>query len=385
MAKTVRNIKEYKNIKNKIVGIRADFDINIVNGEIIDERKIKAIIPTIEYLLENKCKIIIIADLGDPKGMVDDNLSLMPIRFLLGRLLIKQIKFANIDHCENSIKFMDFGEILLLENIKFKQLETSGSSEKRIEMFKPLLKLLDIFVIDSVNISQKYSSVSILSEKLPTYYSVNYMSELELVSKLKIIKKEPITFLIGGTNIVSKLQFVKHFANSKTIVLASGKLGIYLHNKKIKLSLLNLSSREKSEIDKLLALLAKKKVSFILPVDFAVKLDGKNSVKQVKLEDLKNLSKAEIIDIGDKTINEFKISLEKATNIIVYGAVGKFENDESKNGTETLLNAVAFSTNRDALKISIGNSNSEAISLLKIKEKRFSFISNTSLNVLDLL
>ncbi|MBE0573466.1 phosphoglycerate kinase, partial [Candidatus Dojkabacteria bacterium] len=119
------------NIANKTVLVRVDFDVPFNNGSIIDDTKIRAAIPTIQLLLKNNCKVILLSHLGDPKGKQDDTLSLMDVRFVLGRLLEKQIKFANIAACENSIKFMDFGEVLLLENLRFSPFETTKKSEDR--------------------------------------------------------------------------------------------------------------------------------------------------------------------------------------------------------------------------------------------------------------
>ncbi len=381
MAKTVRHITEYKNIKSKVVGIRADFDVFLQGGKIIDERKIKSVIPTINYLLKNQCKVVLISHLGSANGTFNDEMSLMPVRFLLGRILVKQIKFANIKQCENSIKFMDFGEVLLLENINFEEFENKGSSEKRKQMLKPLLKLLDLIVIESIELSAKSSSVSILAEELPTYFGYNYFNELEISSKLKKMQtsKDKMIFLVGGDNALNKLKVIKLFANKNSVVLAGGKLGVYLTLVANKVKNKIFDDKTKKEIQKVLYSLEKKKLEIILPTDFVVKTNKK--VKTITVKELQNIEPESILDIGNHSVSLFKKALEDKGSIIAYGATGKFEDEGGKNSMETLLNAISFLQKHKDSKILIGESISRAIATLDIREKGLGNIICASLKV----
>lgn len=381
MGKTIRHITEYKNIKSKVVGIRADFDVFLEDGKIIDERKIKAVIPTINYLLKNQCKVVLISHLGAGNGLFNDELSLMPIRFLLGRILVKQIKFANIKQCENSIKFMDFGEVLLLENINFEEFENKGSEEKRKEMVKPLLKLLDLFVIESVDLSSKSSSVSILAEKLPTYYGFNYFSEMEISKKLNEMQAsgEKIIFLVGGENVLRKLKVIKSVANKKSIILAAGKLGVYLSflSKKIKNKIFD--EKSKKEIQQILSFLEKRKIEIVIPIDFVVKTNKKPTT--ISIKELSDINPESILDIGEQTIALFKKALEEEGNIVAHGATGKFEEEGGKNSMETLLNAISFLPKHKDSKILMGESISRAIATLDVREKGLGNITCASIKV----
>lgn len=361
------------NIANKTVLVRVDFDVPFNNGSIIDDTKIRVAIPTIQLLLKNNCKVILLSHLGDPKGKQDDTLSLMDVRFVLGRLLEKQIKFANIAACENSIKFMDFGEVLLLENLRFSPFETSKKSEDRASYVEVLVKLADAYVFEAYGIDANVASVTGVAVKLPTYSGLHFEQEIATAKKLAELKA-PITAVLGGSDIQNKIELLQVLVQKNNTLLLGGNLAYYfLKSMGVEVGDFEGDAKLLSKIEKIIKIAQKNKAEIVLPVDHITASSKDNKVHEITTQQItKGLTG---MDIGPKTLVTFREILEGAKNVIWDGAMGNYTVEEFSKGTEAVGEYIALSTPKECFKVAIGSDVAQAMTLLKIKPKRFNFIS----------
>lgn len=370
--------KSLKNAKlaNKTVLVRVDYDVPVIDGTIIDDLKIKATIPTIQHLLNNNCKVILLSHIGDPKGKIQDDLSLMDVRFALGRILEKQIKFASIAACENSIKFMDFGEVLILENLKYSPAETSKKETDRDEYFKTLIKLADLYVYESYGMDFNVASVTSIVGKLPTYMGLHLEEEIENAEKLTKSSKESITAVIGTENIQLNLNLLEALASGKHKILLGGEMALYfLHASGVKTGVFVPETKVLPKINKIIKLAGKAGCEIIMPVDHICVKSNDDTLKAVEVTTQQISSGLLALDIGPKTLVSYREIIEAATTVVWQGSMGMFTNEQFNKGTEAIGEYIALSTSKDCYKVAYGHQISHAMNILKIKPKRFNFIS----------
>src|SRR5210317_747460 len=206
----MKSITEESNLENKRVLLRLDLNVPIKNQEIQDETRILKILPVINFLIEKKAKIIIISHVGRPKGKVQKELSLIPICESLKSKLNKDIKLISKNIYEikkNDLFNTSNEEILFLENIRFYKEE-----EENDENFsKHLASLADLYVNDAFSCSHRaHASVCKITEFLPAYGGLQLNSEVEALKKVTSEIKKPVTCIIGGSKISTKIGIIKN-------------------------------------------------------------------------------------------------------------------------------------------------------------------------------
>ena len=364
------------NLVNKTVLVRVDYDVPFTDGTITDDSKIRASVGTIQYLLKNNCKVILLSHIGDPKGKQVDNLSLMDVRFALGRILEKQIKFANISACENSIKFMDFGEVLILENLKFSPFETSKKEADRSEYMQTLVKLADLFIYEAYGMDYNLASVTATTAKLPTYMGLHLEDELEVAKELSKKVKNPITLVIGDEDINKNISLLEVVAAGKNKILLGGQLALYFLNANgVKTGAFEPEAKLLAKINKIIKLTKKSGCEIVMPVDHIctnVKDDKQKAVEVSTQQIDKGLT---ALDLGPKTLVSYREIIEASSVVIWQGTMGLFTNEKFNKGTEAIGEYIALSTSKDCYKIAFGPNVSYAMNILKIKPKRFNFVS----------
>lgn len=382
-------LKDYKFIEGedfsrKTVVIRTDYDVPLENGEVVDNTKIQASVDTIKYLLEQNAKIVIISHLGEPYGVENDELSLMSVRFELGKLLSKPVKFAHIHACANSIKFMEFGEILLLENLKFHEEETSSDKNKRKEFMSVLVSSADYFVDEAFGIDQDLASMSELSAKLKTFKGIGYKKELNVINTF-ISSASPRISIIGGANIENRLEVIDSCLKYSDRILLGGLVSILF----LKAQSIDVGRHEFNTeyIEKALDILKKAQddnVEIILPIDHLAgyQLDTKE-INEVHTQSIPDSLLA--LDIGQNTLTLFREIIEGSGTILWSGPMGYYENDLTNKGTEAIGEYIALSTPKTTFRYALGESTSLAMTKLKIKHKRFSHVSLGTSKIFDIL
>lgn len=367
-------------LENKTVLVKVDFDIPIKDGVVLDDTKIRNSVPTILKLLQDNCKVILLSSFGNPKGQVEDSLSLMDVRFALGRILEKQVKFANISACENSIKFMDFGEVLLLENLKFSELETSKNQDDRLAYMSSLIKLADAYVFEAYASDVNVASVETLKSNLTTYIGLHVESEIENALTLTKKIKNPTLLVLGDDNHLESIELLENLnTNSENKVIVSGTLSLYfLKALNVETGDTVLDSKLLQKVSKALKNAQKNKVEVILPIDHVVYKTSDANKKPIEITTQQIPKGYTFADIGPKTLATIREIIE-ASNIVIWkGVAGDFMVDSFNKGTESIGEYIALSTPKDSYKVTFGYNITQAMSVLKIKPKRFNFISNSA-------
>lgn len=369
-------------LKNKTVIVRTNFDVPLTEDEEVRENsRISASIKTIEYLLENECKVVLLSHLGAPEGKEVDELSLLPIRFELGRLLGKSVKFAHIDACENSIKFMEIGEILLLENLSFKAEEKSKKTNEQDEFMQVLIKQGDVFINDAFGVSENMASIRVLSKKMESAVGFSIINEIE---KSQNKFESPLTLIIGGKPDADKFKLINlKIESSKTLLLSDEMAYVFMAANEILVGSIETESKFVKEAAKVIKKAKKLETEIVLPVDHLCQ-NEKGKEVQVDTQAIKDKSLTPK-DLGEKTLVMYREIIEASRSIILYGTAGEFEDERFNKGTEAIGEYVALSTPKSAFKLVLGEDTPVALTELQIKKKRFNHISSSTPDFIKLI
>lgn len=357
----IKSIKQIKNLKNKRVLVRVDFNVPIKDGKIIDDSRIKASLPTIEYLLKKKAKVILVSHLGRPEGY-DKKLSLRPVADKLGKLLSQKVYFSELT---KFAKLTKLPKLTLLENIRF----FADEAKDKNDFSKRLAELADIFVLDGFAVAHRDSgSVTGVAKYLPSYAGLLLEKEIIGLSKVTENPKKPLVVVLGGAKIEIKLPVLKKLLPKATHVLVGGGLvNTYFWAKGHKVGKSLIDKEYKSEA---LKLLKNKKV--VLPVDLVVGKEDGRGVRVVQLHKkgfIAPLGMADaILDIGPATIRLYAQYIKKAQTIIWNGAMGYFEQKPYDIGTLSIARLVASRSKGKAFGVIGGGETLQAMEMVKMGE-----------------
>lgn len=324
----IKSIKQRKNLKNKKVLLRLDLNVPMIEGKISDDFKIRASLETINYLLKEKAKIIIISHLGRPEK-VDKNYSLVIVKKRLKTLLGEDISlFDEI----SEIKKHQWGQenILMLENLRFFKEEKQNSAI----FAKKLASIADIYINDALAVSHRsHASVDKIKNYLPSY--AGFLLEKEINNLSKVFKaKKPFVLIMGGVKISTKMPLILNLEKKADYILLGGGLAnSFFHYQGLEIGQSVYEKKIKKNID-----LLKKNSKIILPQDLLVKTRT-NQVSIRKIDEVRKTDR--IFDIGPKTIINYCNILKKAKTVIWNGPMGKFEEKSFKYGTLSLVISLA--------------------------------------------
>ena len=328
----MRNIQDETNLNQKKVLLRLDLNVPLDNGKITDTTRIDKILPTINFLLKNEAKIIILSHVGRPKGKVVSELSLKPICEDLKNKLNQNIKLVskNIKEINSTDLFNEQDEkIVILENLRFYEEE-----EKNDNGFaKHLASLADIYVNDAFSCSHRaHASIFEITKFIPSYAGLQLNLEIDALTKITSEIQRPITCIIGGSKISSKINIIKNLiAKFDNIIIVGGMANNILRYKGYEIG----KSIQEDNCDKIIEeiffLSKKENCKIIYPEDVAV---GKNLDGSAKIKELNNVSREELIlDIGPKTIKAINSLIEESSTILWNGPAGYFENSNFAKGS----------------------------------------------------
>jgi phosphoglycerate kinase len=328
----MRSIKDELNLSEKKILLRLDLNVPLDNGKITDTTRIDKIIPTISFLLRNNAKIIILSHVGRPKGKIVDSLSLKPVCEDLKNKLNESVKLITKNLKEiNSIDLFNIEDekIVILENLRF-----YGEEEKNDEGFaKHLASLADIYVNDAFSCSHRtHASIYEITKFLPSYAGLQLNLEIDALTKITSEIKKPITCIIGGSKISTKINIIKNLIPKfDNIIFVGGMANNVL---KYKGHNIGKSIREDNcdkIIEEIFSLSVKKNCKIIYPEDVTV---GKNLNGLPKIKELDDVLEDELIlDIGPKTIKNINDIIEESSTILWNGPAGYFENPNFAKGS----------------------------------------------------
>ena len=339
--KTVRDL----DVAGKKVLVRVDFNVPLNDkGEITDDTRITASLPTIQYLLEQKAAVILMAHLGRPKGQVKPELSLAPVAKHLGKLLGKKILFASDcvgEAAQAAASKLKPGHILLLENLRFHKEEEKND----MEFAEKLASLADLYVNDGFGVSHRaHASVEGVTHFLPAAAGFLLEKEIQYVGQAVTNPLHPFVAIIGGAKVSDKIGVISNLLDKvDTLLIGGGMANTFLAAQGYKMGK-SLVEEDKLDLAKeLLAKAKKNKVNMLLPTDLVMAAAFAPDAEHVT-EKVKNLNQAYMaLDIGAETSKAYAEALADAKMIVWNGPMGVFEMDAFCRGTEAVAKAVAKS------------------------------------------
>ena len=337
--KTVKDI----DLKRKKVFVRCDFNVPMdENQNITDNTRIVAALPTIKYLLEQNCKVILASHLGRPKGEVKPEFSLKPVAKELSRLLGKEVIMANDvigeDAKENAANLKE-GEVMLLENVRFHREETDNDPE----FAKQLASMAEIFVNDAFGAAHRaHASTAGIAAYLPAVSGFLIEKELTVLGNAINNPERPFMAILGGAKVSDKIGVIDSLLDKVDTLMIGGGMA-YTFFKAQGYNVGN-SLCEEEKIGLALEAMEKAKqkgVKLLLPVDTKVGKEFKPDTESKTVAWTEIPEGWEGFDIGEKTIEMFKNELKTAKTVIWNGPLGLFEFDQFAIGTNEIAKALS--------------------------------------------
>ena len=336
--KSIRDV----DLKGKRVFCRVDFNVPMKEGKITDETRIRAALPTIQYLVEQGAKVILASHLGRPKGQVVEEMRLTPVAARLGELLGKDVKKADEAFgpvAQEMVAAMNEGDVLVLENVRF----YAGEEKNDAELAKEFAALADIFVNDAFGAAHRaHASTAGIADYLPAVSGLLMEKELEVLGKALSNPERPFTAIIGGAKVKDKIGVIRHLLDKVDNLIIGGGLA-YTFVKALGHEIgLSLCEDDKIELAKEFMQLAKEKgVNFYMPVDVVIteEFSETATTKIVGIDSIP--SNWEGVDIGPKPREIYADVIKNSKLVVWNGPMGVFEMTPFAEGTKAVGQALA--------------------------------------------
>ena len=362
-------------VQNQNIILRLDLNVPLKDKIIADDTRIVLCLPFIKKLIKKKAKIIIISHLGRPKGIKDPALSLIPVYKYLKKALQTNVYFfmGNFDHeIKNKFSYLKEGEVILIENIRYFKEETDNDEN----FSKKLASLGDIYINDAFSCShRKQSSVHNITKFINKSFAGPLLKkEINAINLVIKTKKEPVTCIIGGSKISTKINVITNLIekiNNLIIVGAMANNFFIYKNFKVGKSLIENNTKE--IIKSIFYKATKDNCKIIIPEDCVV---GNSFEGEGKNKELDQINENEIIlDIGSNTIKKIKQIIDQSNTVLWNGPAGYFENKNFLNGTMSIAEAISNNTIKKSLVSVLGGGDTLA-AINKSKNKlSFSHLS----------
>ncbi len=344
--KTVKDL----NVEGKKVLVRVDFNVPLSkdgNHTISDDTRIKAALPTIDYLLENNAKVILMSHLGRPKGEANPEFSLKPVAEWLENHYGEKFHFLPSDvvvdeKVKEEVEKLENGNLALLENTRY----VKGETKNDPEFAKELSSLADLFVNDAFGTSHRAHASNVgVANNLESAVGFLIQKEIEIMGKALENPEKPFVSILGGAKVSDKIGVIENLISKVDYILIGGGMAytfLKAQGKEIGKSLL-----EEDKMDLSLELIKKAEannVKILLPKDVVIADEIKEDA-ETKIVDIDNIpTDKEALDIGPKTAKEYADIIKKAKTVVWNGPMGVFEVKVFANGTNEVAKALADSS-----------------------------------------
>ncbi|MBT2659566.1 phosphoglycerate kinase [Bacillus sp. ISL-45] len=362
--KTVKDV----DVKGKRVFCRVDFNVPMKDGQVTDETRIRAALPTIQYLVDQGAKVLLASHLGRPKGQAVEELRLTPVAKRLSELLGKDVKKTDEAYGESvksEIDSMNEGDVLLLENVRF----YPGEEKNDPELAKAFAELADVYVNDAFGAAHRaHASTEGIAKYIPAVSGFLMQKELDVLGKALSNPERPFTAIIGGAKVKDKIGVIDNLLEKVDNLIIGGGLAytfVKAQGHEIGKSLLE---EDKIELAKSFMEKAKAKgVNFYMPVDAIVADDfsADANTKVVAIEEIP--ADWEALDIGPKTAETYSDVIKKSKLVIWNGPMGVFEIDKFAQGTKAVAQALADAN--DTYSVIGGGDSAAAVEKFGLAEK----------------
>lgn len=363
--KTVRDI----DVAGKKVLVRCDFNVPLdgETGTITDNRRIRAAIPTIQYLIDHNAKVILCSHLGRPKGEVNSKYSLKPVAEELSKLLGKEVKLAKDVIGEDAQKLtseIKEGEVVLLENVRFHKEEEKNDPE----FAKKLASFAEIYVNDAFGTAHRaHASTAGVADYLPAVSGFLIEKELEFLGSSLEKPVRPFVAILGGAKVSDKIGVIENLIEKVDTLIIGGGMAYTFY--KAQGHHIGTSICEEDKLDLATSLLKKaeeKGVKLLLPVDNHVSSEYSNDGEDRFVESTEIPDGFMGLDIGPKTIENFKNAIKNAKTVLWNGPLGVTEFSKFAEGTRAIATALAES---DAVTIIGGGDSAAAVEKMGLADK----------------
>ena len=367
----IKYFSENLDIQNKTIILRLDLNVPLNEKKIQDKSRILASLPFLKDLIEKKAKIVIISHLGRPKDFKNRELSLTPIYKFLKDQLVTKVYFFTGDineETKSKFKYLKEGEIILLENIRFFE----GENKNDDNFAKKLASLGDIYINDAFSCSHR-EQASI--HKITKYIKKSYAGplikkEVEAINSIIYKKKDPVTCIIGGSKISTKINVITNLIkNVNNIIIVGAMANNFLTFKGFKVGKSLIEKNSKEIIYEIYAEAKKYSCNIFTPSDCNVStnFEGSGIIKKLDCIDDNEI----ILDIGPDTIRNIESIIDKSNTILWNGPAGYFENKNFSIGTTAIAKKISVNTEKKSLISIIGGG--DTVSAINISMDKFSF------------
>jgi phosphoglycerate kinase len=380
----INQLEENQNIQGKRVLLRVDFNVPINGGSITEASRITKVLPTIKSLIEKKAKIVIISHLGRPRGKVVLKLSLKPIAKKLSNYLNRKVLFLDSSIGKNVIeksKEMSDGDVMLLENLRFHPEEELNSES----FAKELSKAGDIYLNEAFSCSHRtHASVCQITKHINSYAGKIMLEEINVIKMLTNSAKKPVTCIIGGSKISTKIGVLNNLIKKvDTIIIVGAMANNFIKYKGYNIGKSLYEKDQENILKNIIKQYETNNLNLVLPIDVIV---AKNRNSKGQLKSLDKIDDTDqILDIGEKTIENVSKIIDKSKTVLWNGPAGYFELTEFSNGSNKITKKITENTKNKSL-ISIAGGGDTAAAINKFgSSDGFTYISTAGGAFLELL
>ena len=365
MKKTVRDIE----VKGKRVLVRCDFNVPMQDGKITDDTRIVSALPTINYLTDHGAKVILMSHMGRPKGEPVKEYSLQPVARKLSELTGKNVIFAASDKVvddsvETAAANLAEGEIMLLENVRFRKEETKNEAS----FAKELASLGNIFVNDAFGTAHRaHASTAGIADYLPCVSGFLIEKEVKFLGSAVENPKRPFVAIMGGAKVGDKIPVIENLLKKVDVLIIGGGMSYtFFKAEGLEIGTSILDEDNVQLASQLLKKAEESGVKMLLPVDTICAKEFKNDTEFAAFDKDKIPSDYMGMDIGPKTIKLYEEAIAKAATVVWNGPMGVFEMPNFAKGTRAVAEALAES---DAVTIIGGGDSAAACEQFGLKDK----------------
>ena len=371
-------------LKGKKVLLRVDLNVPMKNGAITETSRIEKILPTIKLLIEKEAKIIILSHIGRPKGKIISGMSLEPISKKISQYLNKEVLFNKNQINENTVSEINKisnGSIMMLENIRFNE----GEEINDKEFSKKIASLGDIYINDAFSCSHRaHASIEGITKHISSYFGLQITEEINVLKRITSEIKKPITLIIGGSKISTKIKIIKNLIKKfDDIIIVGGMANTMLKHTGSKIG----KSIYEHDCENLIKEILEKSKAYNCqincPIDVIVSKNLHGTGKNKEIREIENDEM--ILDIGPKTILSIKKIIDSSNTVLWNGPAGYFENSNFANGTKEIIKIITEKTLKDKI-FSVAGGGETVAAINKFnKFDSFTFVSTAGGAFLEFL
>ena len=371
-------------LKGKKVLLRVDLNVPMKSGTITETSRIEKILPTIKLLIEKEAKIIILSHIGRPKGKIVEGMSLEPISKKISEFLNKEVLFDKNQINENTISKINKisnGSIMMLENIRFNE----GEEINDKKFSKKIASLGDIYINDAFSCSHRaHASIEGITKHISSYFGLQITEEINALKRITSEIKKPITLIIGGSKISTKIKIIKNLIKKfDDIIIVGGMANTMLKHTGTKIG----KSIYEHDCENLIKEILEKSKAYNCqincPIDVIVSKNLHGTGKNKEIGEIENDEM--ILDIGPKTILSIKKIIDSSNTVLWNGPAGYFENSNFANGTKEIIKIITEKTLKDKI-FSVAGGGETVAAINKFnKFDSFTFVSTAGGAFLEFL